>query len=83
MSSVVRAKFTVMQIVETRFGPAPEAAYKTVILEPRYDQTIPEDVRFLIATPSGRMEMRIDNPPALAQFVPGKSFYVDFTLVEP
>ena len=78
----VRAKFTVTQVVETRFGSAPDHAYKTVILEPRYDQTIPEDVRFLIATPSGRMEMRIENPTALEQFVPGKSFYVDFSPVE-
>jgi hypothetical protein len=77
----VRAKFTVTQIIETRFGPQPEAAYKTVVLEPRYDQTIPEDVRFLLATPSGRMEMRIDNPSALAQFVVGSSFYADFTPV--
>ena len=78
----VRAKFTVTQIIETRFGPTPEAAYKTAILEPRYDQSIPEDVRFLIATPSGKMEMRIENPLALAQFIPGKAFYVDFTPVE-
>ncbi len=78
----VRAKFTVTQIVETRFGATPEQAYKTVILEPRYDQSIPEDVRFLVATPSGRMEMRIENPAALEQFVPGKSFYVDFTPAE-
>ena len=78
----VRAKFTVSQIIETKYGPQPEASYKTVILEPRYDQTIPEDVRFLLATPSGRMEMRIDNPKALEQFIPGKSFYVDFTEVK-
>ena len=78
----VRAKFTVTQIIDTRFGPRPEAHYQTVVLEPRYDQTIPEDVRFLTATPSGRMEMRIENPAALEQFVPGTSFYVDFTKAE-
>lgn len=78
----VRAKFTVTQIVETRYGSQPEAVYKTVVLEPRYDQSIPEDVRFLVATPLGRMEMRIDNPAALAQFIPGKAFYVDFTVIE-
>lgn len=54
-------------------------SYKTVFLEPRYDQSIPEDVRFMQATPSGRMEMQIENPTALAEFVPGTSFYVDFT----
>ena len=78
---MVRAKFTVTQIIETRFGPQPEAAYRTVVLEPRYDQTIPENVRFLIATPSGKMEMRIDNPKALAEMIPGRAFYVDFTEV--
>ena len=78
----VRAKFTVTHINETRYGARPVDAYKTVILEPRYDTTIPEDVRFLTATPTGRMEMRIENPVALEQFIPGKSFYVDFTPVE-
>jgi hypothetical protein len=78
----IRAKFTVTQTVETRYGVQPEATYKMVILEPRYDRSIPEDVRFLVATPSGRMEMRIDNPAALAQFIPGQAFYVDFTPIE-
>ena len=79
----IRAKFTVTQITETKFGPGPAyPCHKSVILEPRYDQSIPEDVRFSVSTPSGKMEMRIDNPVALAQFIPGESFYVDFSKVK-
>jgi len=30
-------------------------------------------------TPAGKIEMTINNPAALEQFVPGEEFYVDFT----
>jgi hypothetical protein len=69
----VRAKFTVVAITD-RGGTT-----KTIRLEPRYDQTIPEDRRFCAATPWGSMEMSIDNPAALEQLTIGKAFYVDFT----
>jgi hypothetical protein len=47
----------------------------------RYDTSIPEDQRFQKATPWGTIEMQIDNPAALEQLKPGKSYYVDFTPV--
>lgn len=53
----------------------------TVRLETQYDPTIPEDQRFCKATPSGHIEMWVDNPPALEQLALGKTFYVDFTEV--
>ena len=56
-------------------GPSP----KTVRLEPRYDASIPEDQRFLKATPWGQMEITVDNPAALEQLTFGKTFYVDLT----
>lgn len=38
-----------------------------------------ENRDFTKATPSGHIEMQIDNPAAAVQFVPGKQYYVDFT----
>ena len=38
-----------------------------------------ENVRFTQATPWGEIRLGIDNPAALEQFAPGKSYYVDFT----
>jgi hypothetical protein len=76
---MVRAKFAVTSIVTTDFGGTPQ---RKIILEPRYDPKLAEDVSFCKATPSGRMEMVIDNPAALEQMPVGKVFYVDFTPAE-
>ena len=52
------------------------------MLEPQYDAKLAEDVSFSKATPSGRIEMQIDNPTAIERMPAGKVFYVDFTPVE-
>lgn len=41
-----------------------------------------ENARFTKATPWGEIKLGIDNPAALEQFAPGKSYYVDFTPAE-
>ncbi|HAM57545.1 MAG TPA: hypothetical protein DCQ64_19885 [Candidatus Rokubacteria bacterium] len=41
-----------------------------------------ENARFTKATPWGEIRLGIDNPAALEQFTPGKSYYVDFTPAE-
>lgn len=41
-----------------------------------------KNARFTKATPWGEIRLGIDNPAALEQFVPGKSYYVDFTAAE-
>lgn len=69
----VRAKFTVVAITD-RGG-----TMKTIELQPRYDTTIPEDLRFASATPWGEMRLGVDNPAAIEQFKIGQAFYVDFT----
>jgi hypothetical protein len=38
-----------------------------------------EDADFTKATPSGHIEMQVDNPAAAVQFKPGRFYYVDFT----
>ena len=74
----VRAKLRVESVTHAHYHKdAPP--YSTVKLTAQYDDSIPEDQRFQKATPSGHCEMQIDNPAALEQFVPGKTFYLDFT----
>jgi hypothetical protein len=76
MTMTVRGKFTV--ISWTDFG----TSSRSVKLMPIYDTDTPEDQRFAKATPSGSIEMTIDNPVALAELQIGKRFYVDFIPVE-
>ena len=71
----VRAKFRVISVED--FGYT-----KKVKLSPVQADDIPENQKFHKYTPSGSLEMSIDNPPAADQFKPGKDFYVDFTEVE-
>jgi hypothetical protein len=40
---------------------------------------VPENQRFAMATPSGALELTIDNPGAQGVITPGKMFYVDLT----
>lgn len=78
--SAVRAKFKVTQIISTLFQAGYPAQTK-IVLEPQYDSALAEDVSFCKATPSGRMEMTIDNPIAIERMPIGTVFYVDFTPV--
>ena len=72
---MVRGKFQVTGITEHNY-PAKEIEFSTV-----YDSSIPEDQRFLKATPWGSIKMSVDNPLALEQLKLGKYFYVDFSEV--
>lgn len=69
----VRAKFYVHEVTEYQGGG------KKVVLNAMYDDGLPENKRFNKASPSGTLEVWIDNPPAAAKFTPGKRFYLDFT----
>ena len=80
MDVSVRAKFKVTQIIETHITK--DYSQKKIVLEPQYDQKIAEDVSFKKATPSGRIEMQIDNPTAIERMPLSRIFYVDFTPVE-
>ncbi len=71
-----RAKFQVTEV--TSFGNQYGSA-KRIKLEPRYDETIPEDQRFAQATPSGHLEMHVNNPAAADLFQLDAVFYLDFT----
>lgn len=71
---MVRAKFTVSEHRQRSFSSA-----TVVILRAQYDGSIPDDMRYAKATPSGSMEMEIDNPDALACFPLGSVHYIEFT----
>lgn len=71
----VRAKFSVTSVETFSYGG--ERAKLSAV----YSGT-PEDNQFAKATPSGAIEITIDNPAAQGFLVPGKNFYVDFSPAE-
>jgi len=75
---VIRAKMVVTSIED--FG-GNEKNPKKIKLHCQYDQSIPEDQRFSESTPTGNLEMYVNNPIVLDIMKPGKSFYLDFTEV--
>jgi hypothetical protein len=76
---MVRAKFMVTRVSRRSWDSGRGA---DITLEPQYDSTIEEDRRYAQATPSGRMEMSVDNPKAIEALALGKTCYVDFTPVD-
>ena len=76
----IRAKFKVTEVIDRQFSPG--YSQKTIVLQPEYDQKLAEDLSFQKATPTGRMEMQIDNPAAIEAMPIGAKFYVDFVPVE-
>lgn len=75
---MVRAKFYVQSVAT--FGDGGGAR---VVLLPVYS-TDPEheNKKFWNATPSGTIDMSINNPDAVAEFVEGQEYYVDFSPAE-
>jgi hypothetical protein len=67
----IRSKFTVTSVEEFSYGG------KRAKLNAQYSNT-PEDNQFAKATPSGQIEITVDNPLTKDYLKPGKSFYVDF-----
>ena len=73
----VRGKFSVSEITQY-----PWTEGRRVILTAVTGESgLPEDARYHKYTPSGRIDILIDNPAALEQFKIGQSVYVDFTPV--
>lgn len=77
MSGPVRAKMKVSELRTVDYGGG--MTQKKIILTAQYDQKVAEDVSFCKATPTGHIEMVIDNPVALDRMPVGTYFYVDFT----
>lgn len=76
---MIRCKFKVMAIQDN--GSTENHTSKKVTLFTQYDPTLPEDQRFTRWTPTGTLDVVIDNPAALARLAVGADYYVDLTPV--
>lgn len=75
-----RAKFRCQFVIDHGFGS--KEVSLTVVTGKGDEQLNPENANFTKFTPSGDIKMRIDNPAASVQFVPGKYYYADFTMAD-
>jgi hypothetical protein len=71
----IRCKMHLESIIPQTWGGC------QAIFRCQYDPSIPEDVRFTKATPTGEARFSIDNPDAVKQLVIGGYYYVDFSPV--
>jgi hypothetical protein len=76
---IVKAKF--MLTSHTHEGYGNNTSSHEFTFTPQYDPNLPEDQRFNKASPSGKMTIRVDNPPVATYWASqvGKQFYLDFT----
>jgi len=75
MPKTSRAKFTCDSVTDYGNNEL------DVSLSPDYTASA-EDNQFSRYTPSGQLKMRVSNPELSGFFVPGKSYYMDFTPVD-
>lgn len=71
----VRAKFSVVELKKTLFLGQTGKPSEVVVLQAAMGEGNKEWSRY---TPSGRIEMQIDNPAAAEQFEIGKDYLVTF-----
>lgn len=71
----VRAKFRCESVTEF-------VGQKRITLRAVSADEIEENRRYHKYTPSGEINITIDNPPAAAIFKPGESYYVDFLPIQ-
>jgi hypothetical protein len=77
MTVRIRAKFRCVSETKHFYG---DPAARTLRFDAIYSPDIPEDQRYAKATPTGTLEMRVDNPSA--QFTVGAFYYLDFVPVD-
>lgn len=90
----IRAKFRCTSVEQSSAAPVEVQRYApgggeptTRLAWPRtyrfmamYDPSVPEDQRYAQSTPSGSLQMQVDNPAVV--FEPGRDYYLDFTPVD-
>ncbi len=74
----IRAKMEVNEVIRSKY--CDEVKMSPVMGGPGASK---EDNSFASATPSGKLELRIDNPALKGVIKPGDVFYVDLTPIEP
>lgn len=78
---LMRAKMKVSEVVATEYGETIKAA-PVCGDKPFGKDGESEDNTFARFTPSGSLQLTVNNPDLLSKIKPGQAFYVDFTLVE-
>lgn len=76
-----RCKFQITNLLPAYPSSEPESTAKRVVLETRYDNTIAEDRAFTKYTPTGRLDVVIDNPSVTDELKVGDFVYVDITKI--
>lgn len=77
-----RCKFKVTNILPAYPNLDPnQYPAKRVVFETQYDPSVEEDISFTKATPSGRMDVIIENTAVLAKLVVGQYVYLDINPV--
>ena len=76
---IARCKFHITHILPAYSNTDPASGAKRVVLETRYDSTVAEDRAFTKYTPSGRLDVIIDNPSVIEQLVVGAFVYIDIS----
>lgn len=75
---MVRGKFKLAKVTANAGASGRQLMFSAVC-----NDGTPENERFHRYTPTGTLEMYVDNPAALTQFELGKEYYLDFTPCEP
>ena len=77
-----RCKFRVTNVLPSYPSTDPASTAKRIVFETQYDNTIPEDVAFTKYTPTGRLDVVIDNPMVTDQLHVGAIVYLDITVAD-
>lgn len=78
---MIRAKFQIASITKYFSGAFEQPAVQ-IELTAICDSSTEENRKFAKYTPSGKITILVDNPPASEALLAGKVFYVDFTPAE-
>jgi hypothetical protein len=81
VTMTARCKFQITSILPAYPNTDPSSDAKRVVFETRYDNTVAEDQAFTKYTPTGRMDVMIDNPSVTNQFAVGDNVYIDITKI--
>jgi len=76
-----RCKFQITNLIPAYSNTEPTSDAKRVVFETRYDNTVTEDQAFTKYTPSGRLDVIIDNPAVTSALAVGDFVYVDITKI--
>lgn len=79
---IARCKFQVTNILPSYPGAPPDSTAKRVRFETRYDNTVDEDKAFTKYTPSGALDVVIDNPAITDNLRVGQHVYLDIVPIE-